>query len=741
MATGPAEGSASPNGWLQRAWLAIRRFVAVLMIIRFSLLIPLLLLAILLAADQMSDLLRSLSEDSQRGPLMSLVALSAFAGLTVWYAARTMLRFRFATNPASDPSVHPKLKRLLPRVLGIAMPGLLALRTAWLAIVSPEATALRMLTSVLAAVTLVVALYVCTRRRLASIPALQVLGVAESREARNLTRWVQAPCTTRRVIYALIFANVVALALFTCDWFYDAGIPVRLGAAAILLLGLGLVTVIGSMLVYMANHYAVPVLTLLALWLCLCSLTNDNHLIRTSSDSPSHAIFSSHKAEAPLTRRFDNTDTTSVDSYFDAWWRDLSRDSPGNGPVPVVIVAAEGGGLRAAYWTAGVLARLEDLTAESPLPFSRHVFAISGVSGGAVGAALFDASLANRIQAPAAPENVNVAKSHLEEVARVLGHDFLSDTLGTALFPDLFQRFLPLPLFNDRAIALEKAFERRWRDSHPGAALQLSDPLPSLWQRDPYRVPMLFLNSTVVETGRRAIDTPLPIPMDSSSRETPFADAMLLRNYVGTQIPLSTAALLSARFTYVSPAGLLDTHPPDTPTPAIDRGPRWRRVVDGGYFDNSGAVTAQELVRLAEQVEQRAQQTANPREMKIYVLHLPNAPLVDPDGSKSDASRWEFLSEIFAPVKALLATREARGTQAVSYLRNDGSIEVHDDQPNYVQIKAPLGWALSPDVRESFKIQLTQDHAGACAAAGCPAQDLNAFAVTVVAVQGAAESK
>jgi hypothetical protein len=54
-------------------------------------------------------------------------------------------------------------------------------------------------------------------------------------------------------------------------------------------------------------------------------------------------------------------------------------------------------------------------------------------------------------------------------------------------------------------------------------------------------------------------------------------------------LPLSTASLLSARFTYVSPAALIDTH--------RCHAPAWIRLVDGGYFDNSGAVTAQEIAR------------------------------------------------------------------------------------------------------------------------------------------------
>ena len=65
-----------------------------------------------------------------------------------------------------------------------------------------------------------------------------------------------------------------------------------------------------------------------------------------------------------------------------AFLRFLDADSlPGEDPAPVVLVAASGGGIAAAYWTATVLGDLADA---SP-GFAARVFAMSGVSGGALG--------------------------------------------------------------------------------------------------------------------------------------------------------------------------------------------------------------------------------------------------------------------------------------------------------------------------------------------------------------------
>jgi hypothetical protein len=291
---------------------------------------------------------------------------------------------------------------------------------------------------------------------------------------------------------------------------------------------------------------------------------------------------------------------------------------------------------------------------------------------------------------------------------QVLGRDFLSDTLGDALFPDLLQRFLPVPLLNDRAIALEHSFERAWSAVHPNDALQLTGPFHDLWAVSPHAVPLLFLNSTVVETGQRAVNSPLATSSGASNGT--FADALPVGQLIGTALPLSTAAVLSARFTYVSPAGLINTHPAETGRADL---PTWVRLVDGGYFDNSGAVTAQELARALNRAYHRYvsgdKDVDHSRSLQVIVLHLPNAP--EPPSaelahSHHASSGYEFLSEVFAPVLALLNTRGARGTQAVSYLHGEPGVGLLSVRPCTTPVNAPLGWVLSGEVRQEMRQQL-----------------------------------
>ncbi len=689
-------------------WVRIRTFGGVLIVIRFSLLVPAVLVAALLASDQMTDILRSVGEDAPAGQIASLLLATAFTALVVWYTARTMLRFNFQRNPASHATVMPALKRHLPRWLAVLIPAVVGVRALALAKGSAAPANVYVLAGSLGAIAILVGTYVNGRRALARMhPVLKGLAEREGVERRNLSTFQQLPRSTRTIIIALLVANAVLMLLYIFR-------PVAsIGAPAILLLALGLIAVAGSVFVYMANHYDVPILLLLLVWLVIWSAFNDNHAVRATADMRSHGFLA--RASAPPANTLPPSPLASrtLEQYFAEWWNELVQQDIGTGPVPVVLVAAEGGGIRAAYWSASVLARLEDDTASEHVPFSRRVFAISGVSGGALGGSTFAAIVARRLQQRQAMET----RSRVAEVDAVLGRDFLSPTLATMLFPDLLQRFVPLPVFNDRAIAIEEAWERGWDRAHPDDPGRFRRPFHELWSVNPHAVPLLFLNSTVVETGQRALIHPLGAYPEG--QVGPLGDTLDVSRILGTELPLSTAAHLSARFTYVSPAGLIDTH----------RGgrSRWIRLVDGGYFDNSGTATLQEIARAIRRAH--ARMPAGRRPMRIIVLHIPNAPPNAPPPRSGLLGGRALLSETLSPVRALLAARGAHATQAVEFMKNGAS----ESRLIFVTLSLyrtgsdlPLGWVLSEHVQTQIQSQLTS-----CAPAA-PSDDCAAKAIRTV---------
>jgi hypothetical protein len=95
--------------------------------------------------------------------------------------------------------------------------------------------------------------------------------------------------------------------------------------------------------------------------------------------------------------------------------------------------------------------------------------------------------------------------------------------------------------------------------------------------------------------------------------------------------------------------------------------------------------------------------------MRLIVLHLPNAPEIDSailNEAHRNSSGRQWLSEALSPVLTLLYTREARGIQAVTYLRHEPNVELLSIRPCTVNVAAPLGWVLSEQVREEMKMQL-----------------------------------
>ena len=128
------------------------------------------------------------------------------------------------------------------------------------------------------------------------------------------------------------------------------------------------------------------------------------------------------------------------------------------------IVAAKGNGIRTTYWTTSVLANLEK---EYP-SFACHLFAVSGVSGGSLGGAVFAAAIADRV---AASDYVCDSSEHgpddaareqlVAEVQAMLEQDFLAPTLAGLLFPNATQRFFPFVFLPNRTAYLERAWEAR----------------------------------------------------------------------------------------------------------------------------------------------------------------------------------------------------------------------------------------------------------------------------------------
>ncbi|HKO57433.1 MAG TPA: patatin-like phospholipase family protein [Thermoanaerobaculia bacterium] len=647
--------------WLSRFWRRLKLLYLYLLPIRFSILALAVASFAFIIADQGQDILRRLGEvdpatrSAHWGAIAVFLLLMNLLAYQIWFWARQMLQLepprgeddRYFGRPPS-PEEDPELRAWglwLPRILGALL--FVAMFIAFFRVRRTYGSGVNtviptILILIAASFVLFLVLVVLRRRWLDK----KNDGSIEHRAPGQL-----APST--RVIFILF------LILDVIFFIFSTVSPTRLmgfGAGAVVLLTLALWVPFGSLIVYWGIRMRVPILTFLIIEAFLVSpLADRNHIVRSVPGS--------------LPAR------PTVEQKFDEWVRTVAPPTV-TGKVPVFIVATEGGGIRAAYWTAAVLDSLQDTVPQ----FRRNLFAISGVSGGSLGTLTFTALLSD------GRGDLHVAGS------KALGADFLTPTLAAMAQSDFVQRFLPVG-FPDRERALEEAWEAGYdKPTFAGGLLGLYAKHPEL--------PSVFINGTMVETGDRIITSNCQI-----RNNIVFRDAFDGFDLLKSDIPLSAAAGMSARFTYVSPAGRLGT---------------LGHVVDGGYFENSGAVTAAELVQLVVQ-----RQRTDPRLEPVVILIdyencSPTLKKLPPDCRFDDfhdaqpvtqpadpqaAERWA--NEVLSPLRALLATRGARGRQAVGDVRTtsqfsgvpDGVIEFRLVQR---EVSMPLGWVLSYQAQKAI---------------------------------------
>jgi hypothetical protein len=304
----------------------------------------------------------------------------------------------------------------------------------------------------------------------------------------------------------------------------------------------------------------------------------------------------------------------------------------------------------------------------------------------------------------------------------ILGQDFLSPALASMLYPDFIQRFLffPVPHF-DRGRALELGWEKGWRDTMGND--RLAGSFVDLWKSGSREwMPALFLNGTSVEKGHRIVTTNLRLTnvfLDAEDAADTLAEHGLPATKAACHIPLSTAADMSARFTYVSPAG---------------RFPNGSHVVDGGYFENSGATTALEIVTRIKDVCRFDKITNvsvkvimisnDPRKGSLMIAPAkPGPEAAGPKRSESLTRRHNFLGDLLAPPDALMNTRDARGVYAQKAIRReqrpfkaDAAEQIPSDTKDIVyfglrdtNVPLPLGWLLSREAAKTMQDQLYQN--------------------------------
>ncbi|WP_157811323.1 hypothetical protein [Microbacterium lacus] len=377
----------------------------------------------------------------------------------------------------------------------------------------------------------------------------------------------------------------------------------------------------------------------------------------------------------------------------------------GNSVQPVVMIAAEGGGIRAAYWTARVMGELREL---DPC-IAESVLVSSGVSGGSVGLVLTATEAvtgepAPTTGAPAADEDETwdaLASPAVvgSAVASLLSGDVIATGLGVRV-PSL------VPgdglAWRDRAGLIEEGWI--------AAAAALAEPYDSAFNE---HTGFMLLNSTDTNSGCRVLvgldvfgagSSP---PWCGSVRDVP-ATSWWLGEACQDSLDWASAAMLSARFPVVTPGGQLRAGDCSSADEA--------QLIDGGYSEGSGLGTIADLTPAISEAIREA--NADP-ERTHYLLPI-TIYLRNSSGIDVATEIGELTAEPLVPLTGLAAA--SRQVSDVTWLQRiaagfaeacpDGATDdcdtelddARDEIGNGVIVVAPgttptvvppLGWALS----------------------------------------------
>lgn len=370
---------------------------------------------------------------------------------------------------------------------------------------------------------------------------------------------------------------------------------------------------------------------------------------------------------------------------------------------PVFFASAQGGGMYAAYHPALALARLTDACPEFP----QHLFGISSVSGGSLGAAVFAELLRTLPKAPEyetgrarlgctgtrGPKQDNYLQSKVEQFFTT---DFLSPVVASAFIYDLPSLVIPQLRFGqDRARALEHGFEVAF--SKLGAAINrdgLSENFLERWQPGGV-APALFMSTTGVNFGIPvlvsqidwsysasrfvpATSTRAPTPADQRSARGPTTEAEILETVrrkmenpndglqvgVGNildfrpdiQLATSTAVVLSARFPFVTPPGAIADSAAIKPNPLYQK-TQVLELTDGAFYDNSGAIVARDIVvELLRTLDRDVRFREFKDAVRFELIRFTDTPAK----RHSEASQGVHF-ELVTPLVAYDAVRQSRG--------------------------------------------------------------------------------
>jgi hypothetical protein len=457
-----------------------------------------------------------------------------------------------------------------------------------------------------------------------------------------------------------ISISLLCLLFFTpSDW----GIARWLQPATVVVSGLIFFTFLISIIILFIDIRRSPVFLLIGSYIVLLSTCNNNNQIN-SLGIPQKRM--------TISENFDQWIDHRIQQEYDSTAKNF----------PLFIIAAEGGGIRAATWTSLVLKKLQELRPD----FMDHVYAISGVSGGGVGAAFYAA-----YRYDGATGKHNGFPSAAASFEKTVSSDFLSDLTAGFIFHDNLQRIIPWPVESlSRNRKLENSWGSSWRAHMFSNSMDSS--FLSLWNNTaPFKVPNMLINGLLSETGQKAITSNLAL------KSSEFSDDIDVLDKLNSDIPLKTAASLGARFPVITSGALLKA---DGKTPL-------GHILDGGYKENSGIETAWQLILSLDTLITKAEVRYGCK-IPVHLIFIQNSTDGRTFNENYDGAAT-ILPDLSTIIPGFMNAWERRTTTHKNISRDLFSRPALANRYKFIEIRLnnndkslPLGWYLSDAARENI---------------------------------------
>lgn len=589
---------------------------------RMSIMIILLLLGLFLGLEQAQELLLHLADSQWQPPLFYAILLSL--ALVCWYWARFMylqnikiVTFKelftaeYKAHLVHDNPNVVHVRGMLPKLMGLIVlliPPVFILKL-YLSNISVQSEMLVIIATgfmiwilaiiiyafakvsfyqaikdwlmarkwvilgiivLLLGITTFLLFFVANMNSPRKIPILYLSGIVTaivyflitSIEVEKLVSFNLLKKTNR--ISSLIFINVILISsLFIL--FNIFPIKSNINGMTILLAGLTFYSLIGGFMIILGGKKKIPFLTLLIIIGVTISW----------KFTPKHGLHDVRLTEGKSVYEVDKR--LEINEYIAKWFdakADLIQKYKTAGKkFPIVFISSEGGGSRAALWTLLVHDQLEHTVAN----YYDHIFSMSGASGGNTGNSFYLAF--QEIRDPSNPMDIgNLAQN-------IFKTDFVSSDVGLLFGRDAWQSVFCSSWFDDRSELLQQKWEYAFGRANAEDYTEKINPLkreflsfwykpgqPNMKEAIQFKHPLFLLSTTHVQSGDHAtlaavkIENFIPQNMDLLDQ--------VYANHQKRSIPLSSGALMNARFPIVNPSGRIDGV---------------GNFIDAGYYDNFGA--------------------------------------------------------------------------------------------------------------------------------------------------------